>query len=283
MQNSRLNSDSFSGPLNEGRAASTANGGTALTTTAQVIGFPGGTSHVSMYARNFVTAVVARVAINPYLIVFKSTDSLVTVTDSSSAAQKNPATTGVGLNALNTLANGHAVYLGSHVPFRGASVTMSASVNAIASVLSADYWNGAWTAVAGLSDGTAAVGATFAQTGLITYTVPTDWTAVQLSQTRVPTPTGTAAFIGNLLPYNNKSWYWLRLSVSAQLSATVLVNTLFSLNRSTAYAEMTENSYLQFRVVTKPGGMAGVEARTDAGTGSMIVNAYTDNPLGVLQ
>ncbi len=269
------------------RSASTAGGGTALTTTAQVIGFPGGTSHVSLFARNFSTAVVAKVALNPYLLILKSTDKLLTVTDYSSAAQKNPVTTGAILSALPTLANGAAIYVGSHVQFRGIAVDMLAgSVNATTNTLLAEYWNGtAWVSLSA-TDGTASGGKAFAVDGNITWTVPSAWAKVQLSQTRQPPPANppnTPTDVANLLPYNDKAQYWVRLSVSAALSATVVASTMFSLNRSTAYVEMAENSYLQFRTTDRPGGTACVEALTDAGTANLVVNVYTDNPLGVFQ
>lgn len=288
MQNSRLPSDSFAGLLNETRAASAAGGGSALSTTAKVIGFPGGTSHVSLYARNFTTAVVARVALNPYLLLLKSVDKLQSATDYSSAAQKNPVTTGADLSALSTLASGAAFYVGSHVPFRGIAIDMLAgSVNTNASVLTIEYWNGsAWAAVASPTDGTASGGATLAVDGNITFTVPTAWTPVQLSQTQSPAPQNppnNPSQVSVLLPYNDKPRYWIRLSVSAVLSATVIASTMFSLNRSTAYAEMSEGSYLQFRTTDRPGGTACVEVLTDAGTANMIVNVYTDNPLGMFQ
>lgn len=287
MQNSRLQSDSFPGAINETRTATSTAGGLALTTVAQVVGFPGGTSHAGIIVRNFATAVVVKWLLNPYLLILNSANNLGSATDFSSPAQKNPITTGVVLNAQPTLANGAALYVGSHVPFRGVAVVMSGSVNAVASVLTIEYWNGtAWTAVVGGSDGTASGGATFAQNGNITFTVPTDWAKIQLTQTAsVPpgNPPNTPVTVNNLLPYNNKQNYWLRLSVSAALSAAVTVNSMFSLNRSTAYAQMIENSLVQFRTTDRPGGTACVEMLTDAGTANAIVNVYTDNPLGVLQ
>jgi len=272
-------SDSFAGAINEARAASAAGGGTSLSTTLAQVGLPNGTEHVGLIARNFATAVVMKFALNPYLLILKTTDQLATtgnVTDYSSAGQQNPATaSSIVLNALDVLANGNALYIGSHLPFRGVAVKMSASVNANASVLAVKYWNGAWTSVSGFTDGTASGGATFAQDAPISapifWTVPTDWTAVQLNATPGPLPQ---------VFYSDKKLYWTRWSVSAQLSATVAANSFFSLNRSTAYAEAPQDSLLQFRTFKGPGGIANVEAKTDAGTGNLIVNCYTDNPVG---
>lgn len=284
MKNSRLESDSFPGYLNEARSANSTAGGLGLTTTAQVVGFPGGTSHVSLFARSFTTAVVAKVMLNPYLLILKSADGLVSATDYSSAAQKNPLSTGAILSALGTLASGEALYVGSHLPFRGIAVdVLGGSVNANTAVLLAEYWNGSAWVTLSATDGTTTGGKTFAQDGNITWTVPTAWATVKLSQTRIPTPTNPPTEIDVMLPYNNKAQYWTRLSVSAALSATVVASTMYSLNRSTAYAQMAENSYLQFRTTNRPGGTACIEALTDAGTASLIVNAYTDNPMGSFQ
>ena len=87
------------------RAASTASGGTALTTTANFTSFPRGTNFVRMVPRNVVTAVVVRYALNPWLVVFKTADDLITVgTDYSDEA--NDADTGqvVTLDSFNTSA-----------------------------------------------------------------------------------------------------------------------------------------------------------------------------------
>lgn len=285
MRNSRLENDSFPGLLNEARTATSTAGGLGLTTAAAVVGFPQGTSHVSLFARSFTTAVVAKVALNPYLLIMKSADRLVSATDYSAAAQNNPVGTGAILSALSTLAAGEAFYVGSHVQFRGIAVDMlGGSVNGNTAVLLAEYWNGTGWVSLSATDGTTSGGKTFAVDGNITWTVPSAWTKEQLSQTRQPAPQNppnNPTQIGTLLPYNNQKQYWVRLSVSAALSATVVASSMFSLNRSTAYAQLTESSYLQFRTTMRPGGTACVEALTDAGTASLIVNAYTDNPLGV--
>lgn len=270
-----VKSDSFSGVVNEQRVASTAGGGTALSTTAAFIALPNGTQHVALLPRNFVTAIVAKIATNPYLLLLKTTDALATtanVTDYSKAGQQNPATaSAISFNAFGAANN--QFYVGSHVPFRGVNVVMSASVNAVASVLTVKYWNGAWTAVSGFSDGTLSGGATLAVNGNITWTVPTDWTTVLLNQTPGPLPQ---------MKYSDKVRYWTQWTVSAQLSATVGVNTMLAMNRNTsAYAEFVANTLEQFRTFKGPDGVGCLEALTDQGTGNLIVNVYTDNPQGV--
>lgn len=246
------------------RSASTAAGGTALNTTALVIPIPAGTAHVSLEGRNYSTAVVAQIALVPWLTVLKTPDLLATVTDYTDAAQDADAATDVVLSSLDTFANGDAVYLGSHIPFRGVICDVDAA-NANASTLSADYRksDGTWAALS-VTDGTASGGATFAQDGAITWTMPTDWVAEALA-TAVST-TGAA------VPHRSAPLYWARLKVSAALDASTTLNSLRALARSTAYAELVTGRVLEFGVTRGHGGIAGIEAKVNAGTGNLIVN-----------
>lgn len=264
--------DSFAGVLNETRAASTAAGGTALTTTAQIIPFPLGTSRVAVLVRNFSTAVVAKLALVPWAYILRTDNALGVVTGYSVQAQA-PSGTGLTLDALATKANGGAIYVGSHVPFRGLNVTMSGSVNAIASVLTAEYWNGSAWITLSATDGTTSGGATFAQTGLITWTMPAQalWVTDFLLNSRPNAPADQA----HQMPHATNKRYWVRLTVSAALSATVSATNLFAMPRSTAYAEMVQDSQLQFRTEKQEEGLAGVEMLTNAGTANAIVNCYT--------
>jgi hypothetical protein len=293
--------DSFPGPLNEGRTASTAGGGTALTTSAVIIGLPNGTKHVSALGRNpLAGANVVKIALNPYIAILRTDNSLQSVVDSSVNGQQNPAVVGaISLNNFDVFANGGALYIGSHMLIRGIRVVMSANVNSNASVLTGNFWNGTnWTALAGFSDGTSAAGATFAQSGDITWTVPGD-TLVRLSDSEVlPSqfPVGWGYQPGGnnpvipvspsekqvLIPgYNEKARHWFQFTVSAKLSASVQANTFFSMNRNTTqYSEYLFNTVLQYSVSKKIDGIAAVEALTDVGTGNLIVNVYTDNPAG---
>ncbi len=264
-------SDSFPGPISEARIASTAAGGTALTTSAALIPFPNGTTHVQVLPRNFSTAIVVKLAINPYLAVLLNNDRMVTVpVDYSDAAQDGVAATQVTLSALAASPVG-AVYVGSPVPFRGLrSVTVDANTGA-ASTLAADYWNGSAWVTTTPTDGTTAGGKTFAQSGDITWTVPTAWAKKDLE-----TILGTANAYGPFgTPAGTLQLYWIRLTVSAALSATVTLSSLLALNRSTVYAELPETMGQEFRVSKKLGGHAGLEALTDAGTANLIVNVFT--------
>lgn len=281
----RLPSDSFAGPLNEAIAASTAGGGTSLTTAATIVGLPNRTKRVSLIFRSFTTAIVAKFALNPFLMLLRSDNAGVTMTDSSQTGQQAPTAdaTGYSLSSLATLANLGVLYVGAHIPFRGVKVVMSASVNAVVSTLTAEYWNGTtWVSLAP-TDGTAAGGATMAQSGNVTWTVPasTAWLAARLSD-GIPVLNASSlppATVNGLIPYNNLKYFWTRLSVSAALSANTKISQAFSLNRATTYAEALENSALQFRTLKAPGGLGAIEALTDAGTAKMIVDCFTDNPM----
>ena len=155
--------------------------GVALTTAAAFTGFPEGTHWISMTPRNFATAVVARFLLSPYLLIFKTTDSLIAATnytDLSSAAQDADAGTDVVLSSLDTLANGDAMFVGSHIPFAGAHLTVD-SANTNTNDLTVDYWDGsAWSDISD-TDNTD-TGASLAVTGTVTWTVPSDWATARL-------------------------------------------------------------------------------------------------------
>src|SRR3990167_2078517 len=116
----------------ESRAASTASGGTALSTTLVTVGFPLGTRLVSLIPRNFASgAVVLRYLLNPWLTVLKTQDAFATPGISySNAAQDNDTATDVNLDALGTLAGGDALWVGVAAPFRGAAADVD-TVNAV--------------------------------------------------------------------------------------------------------------------------------------------------------
>lgn len=220
----------YVGSLGEVRSASTAAGGTALTTAAQVIALPDGTKHVFVTGRNYSTAVVAKVALVPYLVVLKTTDNLATATDYSVQAQDGLAATNVALSSLSTAANLDYLYVGSHLPFRGVAVT-SVNANGNASTLTVKYWDGAaWTDITA-TDGSAAAGATLGQSGLVTWTVPAAWAKASLMTINSPAP-------ASAVPYGSDALYWTRWQVSAALDGTTDASAMLALSRSTAYAEL---------------------------------------------
>lgn len=85
-------------------------------------------------------------------------------------------------------------------------VVMGSVVNAVATSLFADYWNGeAWTTLA-ITDGTDVGGKPFAQSGDITFTPPEDWSE---EKTR-----------------DGERMYWLRLYTGKDLTANIRVADL---------------------------------------------------------
>lgn len=289
---SRIPSDSFAGPLTDGRTITTAGGGTNITSTltvAQVLPFLNNTKHVVAQPWNFSTAVVLQALLCPYLWIVKGASVLgqdpPTMTDFSSQGQQ-PAGTGVTLSSLDTLANGQAFYLGANVPFSGVAVDMSSAVNGTTSTLLVEYWNGtAWVSLSA-TDNTASGGKTFAQDGLVTWTMPTAglWAKAQLSDGFAnPAPVRLAAatkanYLSNGI--NQFPQYWTRWTVSAALDSSTVATTMLALNQSTAYLEVLSGNVLEFRPVKAHDGVSALQCKTDAGTLSLIVTNFTDNPAG---
>ena len=260
----------MAGPYGEVRAASTAGGGTALTSTAARIVLPHGAKYMALIPRNFSSANVVKWNKNPYLTVLKTTDLLVTttnLTDYSSAAQDNDTATDVVLSSLPTLASGGSLYIGSRLPFSGLEVDVD-STNGTASVLSGTYRksDGTWANIS-LTDGTASGGATFAIDGNITWTVPTDWITTRLKDAVA----GTPANLGLL----NEEFFWVRLVVSVALDSSTTLNSMIAINRSTAYAELVSGLAWEESITVGPGGIYSITALTDAGTANLIVNTAT--------
>lgn len=254
------------GITGERRAASTAGGGTACSTTAAYATVPDGTVYVRMFPRNFSTAVVVKWAPCPYLAVLITTDSLATDTDLSETVQDGTSGT-VELDSLDTAANGGFLFVGSHVPFRGVNVDVT-NVNGTSSVLTVNYWNGTtWTDTSD-TDGTSSGGATFAQDGNVTWTVPSGWLKTTLRAIATPVPASSTTHIDTPL-------YWTRWEVSVQLDSDTTVAGMLGMPASTAYAELPTGESESFRLSKNVGGFSGVEAVTDAGTANLIVNAMT--------
>lgn len=92
------------------------------------------------------------------------------------------------------------VYLGAAWTFDGALAVLTGTRNAAASVLTVKYSGPTgWTTLSA-TDGTASGGATFAQSGRITWEAPADWQRQRLNGT-------------------GDEFFWIELSVSAVLTA----------------------------------------------------------------
>lgn len=254
--------------LIEKRSAA-ASAGASLTTTAQRIVFPIGTQKVKLMPHTFSTAVVARFALNPYLIIIKTTDALVATanaTNYSVNAQDGSTGTKVTLDSLDTLANGDIIYIGSHTPFAGVDIDIN-NANSIASVLTVKYWNGtAWVTISA-SDGTVSTGKTMAVDGIVSWTVPTAWAKTSLKAA------GDTVLTDEIY---QRSLYWTRWEVSAALDSTTDANSFIAVPQTTAYAEIPSGHFEEFDIIQGQNGYSGISALTDAGTAKLVVNVTSN-------
>lgn len=241
--------------------------GVSLSTTSAFTTFIPGQNVVSMTPRNLSTAVVARFAFCPWVKVYKTTDALAaaaSLTDYTDEAQDGDAATDVVLSSLDTAANGDFVLVGAAVPFRGLVADVD-SANSTTSTLAVHYWNGSAWADISPTDGTASGGATFAQDGNITWTVPTAWAGATLDDLGAGFSDGRT----------QEHLYWVRLSVSAALDSSTTLNSLIAMNESTTYAEFVSGQTLEQAINRAIGGQSAVEALTDAGTANLVIRAGT--------
>lgn len=262
--------------LGEIRALSTAAGGTALTTTLGYLAIPANVTHLWLEGRNYAaSAIVAQVILNPYLIILRTHDNLTVAYDESDVAQDGDAATEVVLDALSTAANGDYLYVGSHLPFAGVRVDMSADaseVNTEVNTLTVNYWNGSSWVTASATDGSTSGGASMAVDGSVTWTVPVNWkSASLLAIGEISSAQQPAAGV----PYRDIPMYWTRWQWSAAMSATVRADQLLAINRSTAYAELVTGRLYEFSVFRGFGGIGCLQMKTDTGTANLVVNAAT--------
>lgn len=266
----RVAAQTIAARFKEIRAASAAGGGTALNTTLSVISIPLGSDWISVTATKLSGAEVVRFLLNPYLTIIQTTDALATTTnrtDLSKELQDGDAVD-VQLDAMDTAANDNFIYVGADIQFRGANITVGGDPQNTGETLTVKYWEGdAWLDIT-VSDGSETGGATFAQDGNATWTVPDPWVKESLEN------------IGDtslLEPWAKLPLYWTRWEFSGTTEATWNVAAIRSLNRSTAYAELIDGQpYQQALTTSGPGTLVGVEALTDAGTAKVIVNVGTE-------
>jgi len=256
----------IAGPLGERRGATTAGGGTALSTTATFVQSPPWTAHIQALFRNFSQTAIGKLALNPWLVVLKTTDNMTSEPfDYSVAAQDASTSTDVDVSALSTLANGDFLLVGSHIPFRGVYIDVDASNGAGTATLSVYYYADTWTN-ASATDGTFST-MTFAQDGLVYWTVPTTWQAKRLIDLYPSIPPRY---------YTHTPLFWTRWSVSAALTDTsITFNSMVAANRSTSYAEYLPYEVLEEVINHGFGGVGCIEALVSAGTANLIVRAFT--------
>lgn len=260
------------------RRALGAAGGVALSSTAVFTPFIEGQQALAL---TFVDpsggATRGKFLYCPRGAILKATDKLATaaaITDATETLQDGSTSTVLSLNSLDVAANLDFLYVGCHVPFRGANIDV-VNTNGTASVLTVKYWNGtAWADITA-TDGTVSGGATLAVDGSVTWTVPADWVAGPLGSIAIGGSAGIADTTLNvgrhMMPF-----YWTRWEVSVQLDATVSIAHMLLLNKSaTAYAELSDGQNIEEIIETGIlyGGSAGVELLSDAGAAKMLVVA----------
>ena len=180
-----------------------------LTTTVASLGVVPNYQELMLYC-----ATAFRLHLNPKIrmILFYDISALayvnllINLTDRASATGS-----GTTLDAMQTT---DILYVGCEAQFGGLRVDMTASVNANASVMDAEYWNGTTWADLTETDGTASGGKMFAQSGAITWTMPTDWALTSVN--------------------GSPQLYWMRIKVSAALSADVEIADVHTRNKDTS-------------------------------------------------
>jgi hypothetical protein len=264
--------NNLNGPFGEVRRASAAVGNAisgAVTAATALQAFPPGADYLYLEGRGYATAVVIGYALNPFLTIIKTTDSLATLanaTDYSESAQNNKVATGAVV--LSSFATTHALWIGAALPFRGVFFDVNLS-NSNTSTVVTTYWSATGPTMATLvsADTSFSGVACFNVDGAVTWTVPTDWTATTLR-----TAGGAIATI----PGSGQPLYWVKFTVSAALDASTTLDQVLALNRSTNYASLTSGRPgVEMALPTGEGRCGCLEAITDAGTGLLIVNVGT--------
>jgi len=266
--------ETWAGELGEFRASSSASGGTSLTTTATFIQFPALATpgnklkgHLIVTPRNFATAVVVKVAFNPWLTILKTTNGMTTApTDYSIEAQDGSTDTSVDLSSLDTVANGDWVLIGSHQQFRGFRVDVDGTNSTLTTTAAIHFWNGGnWVAYS-ITDGTKSSTA-LDQDGLLYWTPTSNWQKITF-RTLYPELKHDAY-------YSDIPMYWVRYSFDKALDSAVTLDSLLAANRSTAYGELLSGQSLEQKFTYGFGGLGNVEALTNDGTANLVVNVVT--------
>jgi hypothetical protein len=143
------------------------------------------------------------------------------------------------------------IYVGDDDEFNEVIMNFASVVNANASVLTAEYKASSWTSLT-TREGTDNDGATFGRDGRITYTLPTDW---------------------ELTSVNGVSKKWIRMSVSANLTASVEI----------AEIKIRDERYnVHIKSGANYGSIADLVIKDDNGVGGMRIDAHHINVAAAL-
>lgn len=254
--------------ITELRGVSTANGGTALTTTLGLIslGAAGwGADYVNITPRNFSeNCKAARYLLNPYLTIVTTWDAGVSFVDISDEMQDGD-TTDYQLDDFPITGTGY-FYVGAALPFLGVRVDIGSTNNDDAAALTVKYpLGGVWTDISDTDGTDVGPGDSFKQDGDVVWTVPTGWQKLSLKA------------MGDTLPSNfpnlHRPMYWTRWEWAAALDGSCDVAGMQAINRSTAYSECIVGQPANLKMSDRE--LASVQAITSAGTANLIVNVGT--------
>lgn len=259
--------ETLPGPIGEVRAASTAGGGTALTSTAVRIMIWPGTKQLELIPQNMAGAKVVQWLPCPWLTVLKTADLLATdPVDQSFLLQDKLTTTSVDFNSFGVAASGFYIYVGSWTQFSGVDIDIQNTNSGSATTLTVKYRksDNTWADITA-TDNTAAASKSFAQDGTVTWTMPTDWIAARLFDTG-----DTKLNLG----VGREELFWTRWEVSVVFDSTVSANSFTAIPSSTVYAELPAGVGREHSITFggASGSISAIQARTDAGTANLIVN-----------
>lgn len=266
---------------------SVAAGGPSLSTTLKSLAIPLGAEWVSITPRNFAGgAGTLRFALAPRLTIIVTTDLLATgtsvgadpttittrPTQDISDEMQDGDQTDFALDSLDTIANLDAIYIGSPLPFRGATIDIGTGPQGTSNNLTVKYWAGAgdWADISDTDNTEGAGSESFNLDGTVTWSLPTDWIRGTLFGTTDGVP-GSINETSIQQSWSKAKLYWTRWEWNTAFDSDTDVRQIKALARSTDYAELLEGQALEFSI--QPLDVATLEVLTDAGTGNVIANA----------
>ena len=251
--------------------------GVSLSTTADFVPLIRGTRYVELIPRNFATAVVLRYLDSPYLVVLRTNDALLSsIIDYSDIAQDGSTSSTVDMTSLPTLANGGALWIGSYRRFRGVDIDVNVA-NAAANNLTVHYPTAGSLTLTDISDtDNTDTGASLAQDGTVTWTVPASNAWVAASLRDIAEANALVIKSARFKYDGDQKLYWTRWTWNAAMDSSPTLNHMLGMNESTAYANSPVGSGLGQMIDHRLSerGIGAYELLVDAGTGNCIVNCY---------
>ena len=204
----------------------------SLSTTLALLGIPPNMYQAKLYVPTSDFRLHVNPAIKSVLFFDASNSDGTRWKDQWRNTTDRDTATGTGTN-MNSATTSDFLYICVEEPVGGIYVTIG-NANGNAATLTAAYRKNddTWASVTA-TDGTASGGATFGQTGNITWTTPTDWRRAILGG-------GSGIFAPNAITdgrYDADApgieGHWLRFSWSAAFDASTSVTELYTNNRDT--------------------------------------------------